>query len=46
MKDPNLTEGGGRMSEVAIPEGREDAIPHNGADDDNAIVASGNSKCK
>jgi hypothetical protein len=43
---PESDRGGGTMSEVAIPEGREDAIPCGGADDDDAIVASDHSKCK
>ncbi len=43
---PKSNQGGGIMSEVAILEGREDAIPRGGVDDDNAIVASDNSKCK
>jgi hypothetical protein len=43
---PESYQGGGTMSKVTIPEGREDAIPHGGADNDNAIVASDNLKCK
>ncbi len=45
-KGPESNRGGGTMSEVAIQEGREDAIPCGGADDDNAIVVSDDSKCK
>ncbi len=41
---PESDRGGGTMSEVAIPEGTEDAIPRGGADNDDAIVASDDSK--
>ncbi len=44
-KGPKSDRGGGTMSKVAIPEGREDTI-HGGADNDDAIVASDHSKCK
>jgi hypothetical protein len=43
---PTSNRGVGAMSEVAISEGREDAIPHGSADNDNAIVVSGDLKCK
>ncbi len=43
---PKSDRGGGTMSEVVILEGREDAIPHGGTDDDNTITASDDSKCK
>ncbi len=45
-KGPESNRGGGTMSKVAIPEGREDTIPFGGTDDDNGIVASDDSKCK
>ncbi len=45
-KGPKSDRGGGAMSKVAIPEGREDAIPRGGADNDDAIIMSDNSKCK
>ncbi len=45
-KGPESDRGGGTMSKVAIPEGREDAIPCGGADDDNAIIMSDDLKCK
>jgi hypothetical protein len=45
-KGPKSNRGGGTMSEVAILEGREDAIPRGGADNDDAIIASDDSKCK
>jgi hypothetical protein len=45
-KGPESNRGGGAMSKVAIPEGREDAIPRGGADNDDAIIASDDSKCK
>ncbi len=43
---PESDQGGGTMSEVAIPEGREDAIPRGGTDDDDVIDASDDLKCK
>ncbi len=43
---PESNRGGGMMSEVAILEGREDAIPRGGADDDDAIIVSDDLKCK
>ncbi len=43
---PESNRGGGTMSEVTILEGREDAIPRGGMDNNNAIIVSNNSKCK
>ncbi len=43
---PKSDRGGGTMSKVAIPERREDPVPRGSADDEDAIVASDNLKCK